>query len=359
MFLSTILTMLISCGKTSHNEIVGEWFYSESKSISIRSDKTWKADDAYGSGTWKYLDDQIVELTDFYGSTQEICIEEDEYGLYITYRQKSYKNEYPTIENNNDSGGSDDHETIAVKTKIDPFDGIQYMVTGISPYCKLTANQANCSEDAQMYVKYQFDKEYYQNGDVATITASFIDMNDDKKYELTTSTHEYTIEKQAEYVTSPESADLTLLKEELEDYISGEIAKAKGNVAHGYMNVFLFDYNVGAPFQSREDVTRYDVTQLDTYFSVKKANKRYSVGGYYNIISFTYKIECTNESTGEKVVFYPCIRAVDIVQNPDGSIRWADNLGFASASNKTSIEDCVEIEIMQNKVNYNISKVKN
>ncbi len=80
---------LCACTESDTKEtdtLVGKWYNPDNRCLDIRSDGTYKLEDAYGTGKWKYLDDAItIEFTDFYGDTQESKINEDEQGQYIDF----------------------------------------------------------------------------------------------------------------------------------------------------------------------------------------------------------------------------------------------------------------------------------
>lgn len=91
------LLVLIGChssGEPKVNAVIGKWYNEDGKCLDIRSDKSWKLEDSYGTGTWKQLDGGMYEFTDFYGDTQESAINEDTTGQYIDfgYYGHFYKN---------------------------------------------------------------------------------------------------------------------------------------------------------------------------------------------------------------------------------------------------------------------------
>ena len=90
--LSTILTLtlmlcvLSACGTNSENAIIGKWYNDNGKCLDIRSDGSYKLEDSYGTGTWKFLDDnETIEFTDVYGDTNETIVGKDDKGDYIKF----------------------------------------------------------------------------------------------------------------------------------------------------------------------------------------------------------------------------------------------------------------------------------
>lgn len=99
-----MIMMLMAC--SSKPSPIGKWYNKNGRCLDIRSDGTYKLENDYGTGTWKYLDDGVtIEFTDFYGDTQESEINTASNGQYIDfgYYGDFYLNEYPTETTNNDA----------------------------------------------------------------------------------------------------------------------------------------------------------------------------------------------------------------------------------------------------------------
>ena len=74
-------------------------------------------------------------------------ITENELGLHIKLgRYDFYKDAYP--EEDKISELRDKYATA-----INPFENLQFEVSGISPYCQIVVNNQNCSDVVQDYVK--------------------------------------------------------------------------------------------------------------------------------------------------------------------------------------------------------------
>lgn len=340
LILSLITVSLSSCGKS--NSITGMWYNEDGEVLNVQEDGTYNYEREYGTGTWKILDDKTtIEFKDFYGETTNIEIIEEDIGVKIKYHgEYFYKDAYPS-----DEEISENKEKNA--QTIDAFAGLSYEVTGISPYCQLTINNQGCSEEVRQYVSYQLDKERYANGDTAVITATLNANTGDSAYKLESTTSNYKITGQSEYLTSVDGYDLTKLKAELSDYITACFAKAQTP----YWSE-LFGKSV-------YDVHSVSKTDGDVYFSSLKLDKNAENIEFVNRLSFTYKI--TYKTTDGTEVFYACISAVNIMKTADGSIKWgsenADDFDFIAQNAEGSIENCVTTLIMCNKDNFNISKV--
>lgn len=97
-----VLCTLSACSKTPEKTILGKWYNDDGKCLDIRSDGSYKLEDSYGTGTWKYLDDnETIEFTDVYGDTNETKIDKDDIGDYIVF--STYGNFYRKTEDINEN----------------------------------------------------------------------------------------------------------------------------------------------------------------------------------------------------------------------------------------------------------------
>lgn len=235
-------------------------------------------------------------------------------------------------------------------TQIDAFDGIQYEVSGISPYCYITINNQGCSKEAQTYVEYTLDKSYYGNGEKAIITAA-ISNNFSKQYTLSSSTSEYLVSDQPEYVQDLNNVDMSSLKSELSDFITAEKGKILGTQhVFGYLSPF--------GVENIDLIQAENATYLSTLKPIKYSDNNYV--DFYNRLSTVYTVSFSNDN--DKGSIYVCINANNIVKYPDGSIKWGtasiDDFDFSCDFSEKSTEDCVTTCIMCNNSDYNISKVE-
>ncbi len=355
-----LLCSLTGCSSTS--SITGKWYNTGGKCLDIRKDGSWKLEDSYGSGTWKVLDDgKTFEFKDFYGDTHETTISEDDIGKFIDFGHYGdfYKDKAPDDEDfDTDENSKDDDtaETTTEKESVDPFDGIDYEISGISPYCKITINNSACSEEVQSYVSYSMDKKTYSNGDEAIITAKVTN----KSYKLKNDTYKITVSNQPEYVSSINNIDLTSLKKQLSDTINAEKSQASG--ADTLFGLSHF-YTEGTNFISCNSITVGDV-----YFSSLKTIKYNTFDMEempFNEISFTYTVnsswENVNRKTSGKNTFWVNISAANIIKYPDGTVKWgyesSESYDFKFSPSQIGMEDCVSTTIISKNENYNINKV--
>lgn len=240
---------------------------------------------------------------------------------------------------------------------IDPFTGIDYLVTGISPYCTISVNNAGCSEDAQMYVDYTFDKEYYKNGDTVTVTASLNEevwyTNTD--YTLSETSTTYTISGQSAYISSVAGLDLSQVKSEADDYVDTHIG---GAIADGSGSASLFNMD-----------TCYIDTATPTfkgaYLSTLKTNRLYDeyYDGYRNMITILYQIDWAgaDEDIPHSGTIYVAVILPNLVEKTDNTLTWGldvmGDLGKTYGSNDTSLDACIDAHVINNRDYYNIIEV--
>ena len=370
-----ILYALSACGSNISSP-VGNWYNEKGKCLDIRQDGSWELEDSYGTGTWKKLNDDIIEFTDFYGDTQESKINEDELGKYIDfgYYGDFYKDAYPPEEKI-----SEVKKQNAIS--INPFDGIKYEINGISPYCKLSINNQGCTSEAQKYVTYNFDKDFYKNGESATITAVLSTNTGEETYVLSEENAKYKISEQTEYITSFEQPDIDALRKEADDKINAMISASIGTDR-------LFGEDVRYNCLEKTDEWKAYQSQIYTtgeltiknvtnemnsvYFSLLKSQKenQFSDEMPYNMISFLYCFDFSTDwnvnlrGSGEEVLHIPGkmyvnIIAKNIVKKQDGSIYWNnERCDFNAFISFDGIDNLTSNTIMSNSDNYNITKVE-
>lgn len=349
---------LSGCG-TGNRQLVGKWYDKDGRCLDLRKNGTWQMDGLYGSGTWERLDDDYIELTDFYGEIDEGELCEDANGSYIHYYGRDfYKGEYPDAEQDGQSpeeilpqdqiGDTTPVETEPQAVDVDPFEGLSIEVTGVSPFCKLMVNNAGCSEDAQLYVEYTTDAAYYQNGDTAVVTASLNRSASAGDYVLTETQMTFEVENQPQYITSAEGVDLSLLESEVQDLITAKTAESIGSW-------FLFGEGINGfnTFKSTEKVIRETV-----YFTSIKLQKKDNTD-LYNTINYVYTIVSKTDNS-DAFAANVVITAQNIIQYPDGTIVWgkSENLDLVSYIDTQGVEAIIAKQITSQTADYNITKLE-
>lgn len=376
LLLLLLLFALSGCTSDPSKEIVGEWYNSKGKCLDIYSDGSWKLEDSYGTGTWKLRDDKITfEFTDFYGDTQKSEIKKDEQGRYIDfgYYGNFYKDSYPSQDEMAEINSQN-------ATCIDPFDGVTYETSGISPYCKVAVNNQKCAAEVQQYVTYKLDKNRYANGETAVITAELSTNTGSGSYILSKSEAEYKIENQAEYITDPSSIDESQLKKELSDKMNASISASTGTDRLFGEDVFFNycekteawkSYQGQIYFTKERKIENITPQMHSAYLSFLKTQKenQFSDETPYNTCSFVYCLDFSVavnvdlRSSGDTVLKIPCkmyvnLVAKNIVKSQDGSIYWNNELcDFDVITSSDRVDNFISNTIMSNSDTYNISKV--
>ncbi len=223
---------------------------------------------------------------------------------------------------------------------IDPFAGMECVVSGISPYCTLKINNANCSEDAQANVQYSFDKKQYKNGDVAIITASLTEeaLSGIIEYSLTSTTITYTVLDQPEYVTSLAGIDRAELKAAADGCIAEGIGEAIQNSDHWNGTIFGIE-----AVELASATSTFISAHLLTLKSNKVSDENYT--GNKNMVAFVYQIDWEGNDYVEKDTVYVVAYTPNIVKYPDGTFTWGVNTlgdkGTTYGADGTSLEACM------------------
>lgn len=287
------------------------------------------------------------------GDDDDRVLRDDEWNPGETSKKPSVTTKQPST-----TTKPGDETTASNSVTLNPFEGISITVSGVSPYCKVDVNNANCSEDVQQYVTYTVDQEYYSNGDTAVITAKLNSYatssyyNKGKTYELSSTEYSYSVKNQPEYITSISGVNLTQLKSELTDYVNAEIAKNVKN------ENFLYPFDVGSYYGIAAIIPTLHETHLSSLKLIKQDKMSSSVP--YNTLAFSYSMEVTHNG-GPTDIFWVTIYAQNVVKYSDGTVKWGtdnqQNYSFSYKNNKVSLDNCVSVNIMSSSADYNISQV--
>lgn len=240
------------------------------------------------------------------------------------------------------------------KTTLNPFDNLQYTITGISPYCKIAINDQKCSHKVQRFINYSFDKEAYANGETVVVTAS-LSYSGSLIYRLSRTTHEFKVLNQPEYIESVSEIDASSIENELNDYILAGISAAKNGKVFFNINLFSSEFD-------KRVISDIDQSRQAVYFSDLKKIKKSKISGNtpYNKYSFIYKmvIESNDGSTEVATVNFS---AHNVVKYPDGTLMWGvdsiEDYDFSCVGGFESVEDCIVSSVMTDSINYNISRI--
>ena len=286
------------------------------------------------AGGYDYVLDMRGEpLTDAYGGEVVFADEEDGAGAHTTKR-------------------------------LDAFAGLVVEFDGISPYCTISFNNAQCSEDVQMYVQYSLDPQeittegYFAEGDSVTVYAILTNTDESGSYTLQQASQVYTVEDVPVYLESlPEDIDLSEFQAEAADYLASITAFNSGT------NLLDWDYDISGygdhVYQAHEPPVRAEI-----YFSALKANTRSKYPKeteYVNRVDITYSIKIKRRLDDEMQNRYFTITAKNLIRYPDGTLGWGRTdpaaKDFEWSVDVTSMESLVNTNVVSNKADYNVTTV--
>ena len=247
--------------------------------------------------------------------------------------EKEYDNLILSLDESsqNEQGGSNAESlenAAPAAAQIDPFEGLTVTFEGISPFCTVIINNANCSDLAQEMVEYSVSPDtvttegQFALGESVTIYASLRSSSGytsetQPTYALTQTEKAWKVENVPEYLTSiPEELDLSDFLQEEQDYLTSITAWTQndGPFEVGENGLFKFksfsDLNLESAYFSSMKKSAYSKYQNDLE--------------YFNCIVLNYSIRITaarkNKESTE--VRHIAVLAKNIVRYPDGSLGW-------------------------------------
>lgn len=339
-------------GISSQTDFSGYWYYDLNEGYNFKSDKTVTDIGSDSNiGTWDVSSDKktiTLTLSGWYSETYNGTISNDELGTWVKLSEEIsiYKDNYPS--NAQFEAYKEKHAK-----RIDPFEGLTFTATGISPYCSISLNNVACSSDVQKYVSYTLDKKTYANGDAIKVTATLAKNTDGVDYLLTATEKEYALSDMPEYITSIEGLDLTNLKAELADYITAKSAELETRDGYSYISVFSFS---GHYYSVRNVV----LEQTNLYIQSLKTTQWNDNGKTFNRLTFVYKTSFQSEWKGD-VVLGTCISCANVVKYPDGTIKWGEkspeDFDFIAESTDRGVEAAISSFITIHASDYNITEL--
>lgn len=289
-------------------------------------------------GGYEYVLDMRGEpLTDAYGGEVVFADEEDGTGAHATKR-------------------------------LDAFAGLVVEFDGISPYCTISFNNAQCSEDVQQYVQYSLDPQeittegYFAEGDSVTVYAILTNTDESSSYTLQRASQAYAVEDVPVYLESlPEDIDLSEFQAQAADSMTALTAFSSESA----LNMWGFGSNINGIilvptyYKAHETPVRGEV-----YFSALKANARDKYPeekDCVNRIDITYSINLMSEEDDVFQTRYFTVTAKNIIRYPDDTLGWGienpDSKDFENYVDITSMESLVNTNVVSNKADYNVTTV--
>lgn len=98
--LLTVCAIAIVCGigsltlrgkKTTEKLIIGDWYrqWSESVSFTLYDDGTVTIPGSYGQGKWSLVNDDVLKISDFYGETMTLKIDDLDDQWLVVYEMEN------------------------------------------------------------------------------------------------------------------------------------------------------------------------------------------------------------------------------------------------------------------------------
>lgn len=286
--------------------------------------------------------------------------------------EKEYDNLILSLDESsqNEQGGSNAESlenAAPAAAQIDPFEGLTVTFEGISPFCTVIINNANCSDLAQEMVEYSVSPDtvttegQFALGESVTIYASLRSSSGytsetQPTYALTQTEKAWKVENVPEYLTSiPEELDLSDFLQEEQDYLTSITAWTQNDRPFevGENGLFKFksfsDLNLESAYFSSMKKSAYSKYQNDLE--------------YFNCIVLNYSIRITaarkNKESTE--VRHIAVLAKNIVRYPDGSLSWGIDdpaaLDFEYDWNATGQKDLIAKHITAARADYNVTEI--
>ena len=288
------------------------------------------------------------------------CVEKEYDNLILSLDESSQ----------NEQGGSNAESlenAAPAAAQIDPFEGLTVTFEGISPFCTVIINNANCSDLAQEMVEYSVSPDtvttegQFALGESVTIYASLRSSSGytsetQPTYALTQTEKAWKVENVPEYLTSiPEELDLSDFLQEEQDYLTSITAWTQNDRPFevGENGLFKFksfsDLNLESAYFSSMKKSAYSKYQNDLE--------------YFNCIVLNYSIRITaarkNKESTE--VRHIAVLAKNIVRYPDGSLGWGIDdpaaLDFEYDWNATGQKDLIAKHITAARADYNVTEI--
>lgn len=286
--------------------------------------------------------------------------------------EKEYDNLILSLDESsqNEQGGSNAESlenAAPAAAQIDPFEGLTVTFEGISPFCTVIINNANCSDLAQEMVEYSVSPDtvttegQFALGESVTIYASLRSSSGytsetQPTYALTQTEKAWKVENVPEYLTSiPAELDLSDFLQEEQDYLTSITAWTQNDRPFevGENGLFKFksfsDLNLESAYFSSMKKSAYSKYQNDLE--------------YFNCIVLNYSIRITaarkNKESTE--VRHIAVLAKNIVRYPDGSLGWGIDdpaaLDFEYDWNATGQKDLIAKHITAARADYNVTEI--
>ena len=263
---------------------------------------------------------------------------------------------------NNDNNGSSngDNEVKndkvdAKKTELDAFEGLKLTFSGVSPRCTVMIDNSACEQNARSSVVYETDKQFYADKESVIVTAKLTEKAK-SSYKLKSDSKSYTVSNVSAYYTASTVAVTDLIKSEIRDVVTAEIAQmGKTNKLFG-IGGYSKDWHY-SKVESVISIEAYLLTVKDTKIAEYGTNS----APFYNSLRIVADaVVHTGGNDGDRSGhFYICFILNDVIVAPDGSIKWKNSKDYEITYKAKANDNTVAAEnVLVHSVYYNIQELE-
>lgn len=263
---------------------------------------------------------------------------------------------------NNDNNGSSngdnevkDDKVDAKKTELDAFEGLKLTFSGVSPRCTVMIDNSACEQNARSSVVYETDKQFYADKESVIVTAKLTEKAK-SSYKLKSDSKSYTVSNVSAYYTASTVAVTDLIKSEIRDVVTAEIAQmGKTNKLFG-IGGYSNDWHY-SKVDSVISIEAYLLTVKDTKIAEYGTNS----APFYNSLRIVADaVVHTGGNDGDRSGhFYICFILNDVIVAPDGSIKWKNSKDYEVTYKAKANDNTVAAEnVLVHSVYYNIQELE-
>lgn len=263
---------------------------------------------------------------------------------------------------NNDNNGSSngdnevkDDKIDAKKTELDAFEGLKLTFSGVSPRCTVMIDNSACEQNARSSVVYETDKQFYADKESVIVTAKLTEKAK-SSYKLKSDSKSYTVSNVSAYYTASTVAVTDLIKSEIRDVVTAEIAQmGKTNKLFG-IGGYSKDWHY-SKVDSVISIEAYLLTVKDTKIAEYGTNS----APFYNSLRIVADaVVHTGGNDGDRSGhFYICFILNDVIVAPDGSIKWKNSKDYEITYKAKANDNTVAAEnVLVHSVYYNIQELE-
>ena len=263
---------------------------------------------------------------------------------------------------NNDNNGSSngdnevkDDKVDAKKIELDAFEGLKLTFSGVSPRCTVMIDNSACEQNARSSVVYETDKQFYADKESVIVTAKLTEKAE-SSYKLKSDSKSYTVSNVSAYYTASTVAVTDLIKSEIRDVVTAEIAQmGQTNKLFG-IGGYSKDWHY-SKVESVISIEAYLLTVKDTKIAEYGTNS----APFYNSLRIVADaVVHTGGNDGNRSGhFYICFILNDVIVAPDGSIKWKNSKDYEITYKAKANDNTVAAEnVLVYSVYYNIQELE-